>query len=662
MGRRRPVDFVSWRLYRRALLVPVLALLLLLITSFRAEVPVQGALPPTLANEQAASLMGDAADFERMFPDRRPGESGATDSAHWMREEFAELGLRAKTVPETTIDPRTGRSVGLHNVEAVLPGRDDKLVVIHAHRDMASADGRGGDAIGQMALLSLARELAATHDRRRSYLFVSTDGATLNGAGARALAARLTPRRTFAIIGMDRLGAGGKLRVDAAPSARHAAPLGLVQAALGSVEAEGGDAGVGGVFAQVTRLATPLTLREHGQLLGEGLPALTITAGDDQLKANGDRDAQANQVGSGLRAVQRLLGTIDQLDQLQSAGKTWVASERRVYRGWALKIFVAALLIPVWICAVDMLVRHRRGWNLAAAIGTCARAMLAGIAAVALLWMFGGVGLFPSSGDRPPNPGALDDVQVFALVLWSLLATGCWLVARGPDWRRQRRRTRSVAGPDTPEVVVALVGLVMLSVLALAVSPYAVLFAAPALHVWLCLPSWRVIFSRQRSMAVWAAGLLGPVLALVAIGSRSDAGLGTGWFALQLVQTRTIPPMLALLLGSSAGLAGMLLVASIARVSFPALPVLSARFVSLRDGEIGASDLVPARIRSVAGELRGQALRLRIPARSGSRRRASVSRTTSELRGPELDARARARLRAEARMARSANRRRVKSR
>ena len=80
MGRRRPVDFVSWRLYRRALLVPVLALLILLVTSFRADVPVQGALPPTLANEQAATLLQDAAEFDERFDDRRPGTRDAIDS------------------------------------------------------------------------------------------------------------------------------------------------------------------------------------------------------------------------------------------------------------------------------------------------------------------------------------------------------------------------------------------------------------------------------------------------------------------------------------------------------------------------------------------------------------------------------------------------------
>jgi hypothetical protein len=660
MVRRRPVDFVGWRLYRRALVVPALALLVLLVTSFRADVPVQGLLPPTLANEQASSMLDDAKEFREAFPERTPGSPDAIDSAQWMLERFKDLGLAAKTVPATTIDPATGRSVGLVNVEATLRGRTRELVVVYAHRD-SGTDGRGADAVGQMALLSLAKELHATRDLRRTYLFVSTDGATLNGGGARALAERLARRgAVVAVVGVDRLGAGEVLRVDAAPSGPHAPPLGLVKAATGAVDSEGGDPSVGSVVQQLARLAAPVTLREHGQLLQHGLPALTITAGDDQLRGSGDRDATSEHVGTGVRAVQRLVGTLEQVDQLQNAGRTWVMTDQRVYRGWALKIFIASLLIPVWLASVDMLVRHRRGWNLPAAIGTSARAMLAGVAGVAALWALGAVGLLPASEDRPPNPGAIDDAHAFALVVWLLLAGAAWLLARGPDWRRQRDEARASAiGPDTPELVVPLVGLVMVSVLALSVSPYAVLFIAPALHAWMCIPSWRVVFSPARATVVWAAGFVGPLLAVLTIGARSDTGLGAPWYALQLVQTRTVPPMLALLGAAGAGLALLLLVAARGRVAHPRLPVLRAWWTALRDGQLRLSDIVPARVRET---VRGQARRLRLPSATGRERPVTESRRARQAPmkvEPQPSAAERARERARAR---ATNRRRVNSR
>ena len=666
MGRRRPIDFINWTLYRRSLLVPAAALLVLLATSFRAEEPVTSTLPPTLANEQAGQLIEEAAQFDQLFPDRRASTAGAVDSAQWMRDEFTAMhNLTVRTVPATTQDPATGRSVGLVNVEAVLPGRTRELVVVYAHRDTADAHGRGSDAVGQMALLSLARELADTRDRRRSYLFVSTDGATLNGGGARALATRLASRgAVVAAIGIDRIGADGRLRLDASPSALEAPSLGLVQAAAAAVQDEGGAATLGSLLSQVTHLAMPVTLREHGQLLRHGIPAVTVTAGDDQLRDDGDAHAADAAVGAGLRSVQRLLTTLDDVDQLQSAGRTWIATDRRVYRGWALKIFVAALLVPVWIAAVDMLVRHRRGWNLAATLGTCVRAMLAGMSAVVALWLFGAIGVMPGSTDRPPNPGRLDDVAMLALIAWGIVAVGAWLLARGPDWRRQRAATGPAIalGPDTPELVVGFLLLVVASVLALAVSPYTVLFAVPALHVWMCMASWRVVFDAKRSAALWAAGLVGPVLAVFALAARAETGAGSLWYGLQLLQTRTVPPMLGLLMGASGGLVALLLVASLGRVAHPALPGLRATAASLLDGDVAAVAGTSAH-----AHLRALVALLRVPQTpTGPRRRAErearaprASRTPAD--GPR-NAAERERERQERARSRDARRSRVRAR
>jgi hypothetical protein len=660
MGRRRPTDFVSWSLYRRAWALPVLALVVLLATSFQPDAPVAGTLPPTLANEQAGELLERSRAFSKQFPDRRPGSqgAGAVDSAQWMKDEFAALDLTARTVPGTTIDPRTGDSVGTINVEATLAGRTRELVVVVAHRDTADAEGRGGDAAGQMALLALAKELAATRDLRRSYLFVSSDAATLNGGGARSLAQRLADRGgVVAVIVIDRFGAGAKLRVDASPSGRFAPPLGLVEAARSAVAAEGGSDSTGSSIAQLARLAVPLTLHEHGQLVERGLPALTITAGDDQLGTSGDDDATAATIGAGLRSVQRLVGTLDQVDRLQSAGKTWVASSQRVYRGWALKILVAALLIPAWVATVDLLVRHRRGWNLLAAIGSVARVMLAGMTAVVAAWLLGAVGLLPQTGDRPPNPGTLDDVHWIGVALWLSICVGAWLLARGPDWRRQRYQARAVGSADTPELVLGLVALIVVSVLALAVSPFAVLFAAPALPTWLLLASRR-IYSRRAVVAVWSLGFVGPVAALFVAGARADTGLGSLWYALSLLQTQTVPPLLALLIGAGAGLSGMLLVAALGLVAHPALPTLRARARGLR----GHSPLQLVRTATADLQLPSTA-RLRLPRRSTttSRSQQAEAARASEQLSPRARMRAREAERTRERE-RRANRSRVNSR
>jgi len=155
---------------------------------------------------------------------------------------------------------------------------------------------------------------------------------------------------------------------------------------------------------------------------------------------------------------------------------------------------------------------------------------------------------------------------------WLVLAGGGWLLARGPDHRRLLRQGRVRTNVrDSGDILVALVLLVVISVLTLGVNPYTVLFAMPALHAWLWLSSMQV-HDRRVLVGIWATGLLGPLFAILAIGARFDLGAGAGWYMLELVQTRTVPPMLGLLAGAAAGLAGLLAVAALGRVAYPALP------------------------------------------------------------------------------------------
>lgn len=570
MGRRRPNDWVNWRLYRRAWIPCVLALLVVIGTSFRPQTPPPSQLPPTFTNEQAQALAGAARAFDMQFADRRPGRPGALDSAEWVRGRFEKLGLDTTTVPATTVAPGSRQPVSLVNVEGELPGRTSETVVVLAHRDNGGPGKAGNDPLGTAILLRLAEELAATRDRRRTYLLVSTDGATINGGGARALATRLERRsgRTVAIVAIDRLGAGVRdVHVPISPSGRYAAPLGLAVAAREAVRAERGDPSMPGLLSQLLRLGTPVTLYEHGQLLQVGLPVITL-AGDDEQPGKADARPDPVAVGAGVRSLERLLGTIDAVESLQSAGKTHILGDQRVYRGWSLKILLATMLLPFWVAAVDMFVRLRRRWNVLSALGTVARSMIAGIWAVAMLWLLGAVGLLPRATDRPPNPDTFADVPVFGLLLWLLLATAGWLLARGPDWRRSHTQ-----GRDHSVLVVGMLVLGMLSALALAVNPYIVLYALPSLHAWLWLASRRVQPGRD-VLLVWAIGWSGPLLACLVITAAFDLGAGAPWYWLGLLETRTLPPLLGLLAAAGGGVGGILYLAASDRVARPALPRL----------------------------------------------------------------------------------------
>ena len=580
MGRIRADDFINWRLYRRAFAPAVLALLVLAVTSFQPEAPAPATLPPTFTNSDAATLVHDATAFDKHFPRRVPGSASDLDAAQFIRDSFRQRGIATRLVPGTTTVPGHGGPIGIANVEATIPGRTPETVVIYAHRD-TTANMTGGDAVSTLALLRMADDLTATQDRRRTYLLVSTDAATANGAGARLLADRLANRHggVIAAIGLDRIAADQTpLTVSTAPTWRHSPPLGLVTMMRGALTDEGvKNAASESSFTQALRLAAPVTLREHGKLLARGLPAITLSS--DRERISDTRSAMnTSTTGTAIRALQRTMIELDGLDSVQSAGKTWALGSDRVWRGWAIKLLIAGLLVPVWVAAAAALVRFRRIWNVAGAIGTVARAALAGMLSLMILWTLSSWGLLPASGDMPPMPGLPGSGGALGLIVWGVLTAIGWILARGPDWRR----ADVTGGRDNATVVVALMMLSIISVLALSVNPFAVMFALPALHGWLWLASRRV-FDIRAVLGVWCIGLIGPMVACLVVAQTLDTGLGTPGWLVELAAMRGIPPMLLLLTAAAGGASAVLLTAALGRTRLPALPGVRRRIALIQN-------------------------------------------------------------------------------
>src|SRR6187551_3396260 len=83
----RPVD---GRLVRKASLVLLVPLALLLLTLGRSGPLPAPALPPAFDRETATTL---AADLARETPNRVPGSLGAADAAAWFRTKLALYGI-----------------------------------------------------------------------------------------------------------------------------------------------------------------------------------------------------------------------------------------------------------------------------------------------------------------------------------------------------------------------------------------------------------------------------------------------------------------------------------------------------------------------------------------------------------------------------------------
>lgn len=593
MARRRNVDWVSWHLYRRAWLVCAAAFLLVLVTGFRPQEAPEAPLPPSFDRAQAQAVIDRAREFDHEYPDRRPGTSSAVEAARWVQERFDELGVAARIVPQTTVSPVSHRPLSLSNVEASLAGRTSETIVVYAHRDTVGTHGAPAEAVDTIALLEFARDAIATRDRRRSYLFVSTDGAWAGAGGVRALAERLGDRgrSVVAVIGLDRIAAGtSRAHLPWTASGRWSQPLGLTDVALDAARREGGVGKPPSIAMQLLMLAAPVSLYEQGHLVRAGLPVVTVTTAGERRREL-PRRADADATTQSMRVAQRTISALDGVDTLQSAGKTYLVGEHRAFRGWAIKILMATLLVPFWVAAVDLLARQLRRGRLTLAVGSVARAAIGGLWILSILWVLGAMGAFPAVGDRPPDPSVMGRGTAPAIAVWLALSAIGWLLVRGPDWRHRTLGDDVTRDRPRSTLAVALVGLGLLTVLMLSVNPYAVPFFALPLHLWLLLASTRTTGSSAR-MAVWIGGLCGPLLAFGAVTTRFQVPAHTApWYWLELVQSRTVPVPLDLF--ASAGMGISLLVGAIALDNLERPAIVQLRRV--RDALAAAANAVGGR-------------------------------------------------------------------
>jgi hypothetical protein len=163
------------------------------------------------------------------------------------------------------------------------------------------------------------------------------------------------------------------------------------------------------------------------------------------------------------------------------------------------------------------------------------------------------VGLFPSGPDRPmsPNAEAAHEWPVTGLAVVAAFSTIGWFVARDRLLpRRSVSSTERLAGH-----AVALLALGLLGLTTVAVNPYALVFALPALYAWLWLPQFAAGRVWKRCVLL-LLGLLGPVLGLIALEQRTGLGLDVVPYALRLFTSGYADPALGVLLLGGAAIAG----------------------------------------------------------------------------------------------------------
>jgi hypothetical protein len=531
---------INGRLYRGSLLILLLPLLILAFSITRPGALPAPLLPPNFDGPATRQL---ATELSSHYPDRVPGGPGSLSAEQWFRDQLAPYGLPVSSDTWRANVPGLGR-VRLRNLWAVAQGQSSDAIVVMAHRDdTGTGPGANDDASGTAALVELARGYAQAGtpagQRVRSahtIVFLSTDAGSFGGLGALRFAEH-SPFHVVATINLDAIAGRGPPRIVVTGDSPRSPAASLVETAAKRVlEQMGTQARRAGPVQQLIDLGFPFTLYEQGPFVARGVPAVTLTtAGERPPAAFTDRAAAldtARLTGLG-RATQELIGSLDQGLELAQGTTSFVWLGDRIVRGWAIELFLVALLIPYLVAVVDLFAHCRRR---RIALLPAARSLRSRLA----FWLFLGLaflvfrslGAWPSGVPRPPNPAVASsgDWPVLALVALALVGFFGWLVAR------QRLVPRRPIGTDEQlaGATVALLGLGIVSLLVLATNPFALIFFLPAMHAWLWLP--QVQSSKAPTRAVlFLIGLVGPLLIILSLALRFGLGFDAPWYLLELV-------------------------------------------------------------------------------------------------------------------------------
>jgi hypothetical protein len=535
-------------MYRGTWLLVGLPLLVAAFSVGRAEPLPAPAVPPTFDGTAAATL---AEDLVGKYPERVPGSLGP---AQWVAEKFALYGFRVRRHTVEADIPGRGH-VELTNLLAVAPGptAGSPVIVVMAHRDgSAGSRGANDNASGTAALIELARpyarsgvgpgsSLSPTH----TLVFLSTDGGAFGGIGAAAFADHPAYRdRIAAVVNLDTIGGPARTRLVLAGDEPRSPGSSLVQTAADRVLGVTGEApDRAHALWQLVDLAFPFSLYEHAPFVARGVPAVTLTTAGDRPPSpiEDSRIPSPPRLEEVGRSAQSLLSSLDEGLQLASGSRPYVYFGPRIVAGWAVELVLIAMLAPFLAAAVDLFARlRRRRIRLGPALRSYRSRLVFWLFVGALFAVFAFFGAWPEGTPRPLSPDSLiaRDWPIAALGGLAALSALAWLVPRD----RLLPRRASGEEDELAGYTAALLVLGVLSLVVLALNPFALLFVLPSLHVWLWLPQVRDRPFWIR-LAVLVAGLAGPALLLGSFAARLDLGFDAFWYLTTLVSLGYVEPL-----------------------------------------------------------------------------------------------------------------------
>ena len=538
---------VNGRLYRGTWLLVAMPLLLAAFTVVR---PTALPGPPLPATFDRASAVGLARDLAREYPDRSPGSAGATGAVQWYQAALAPYGLRTETDSFSATIPGRSRAT-LRNVLSVLPGRSPQAILLMAHRDnTGTGPGANDNASGTAALIELARTYARTSTGTaggitpdHTLLFLSTDGGAYGALGATRFATHSPYRsRVVAAVNLDALAGHGSPRIELAGDQPHSPGATLLATVAARInEQTGGRPGRPSALGQLIDLGFPFSLYEQAPFVARGIPAVTITTAGDRPPA-ASSDVPEALAGTPLaqlgRATESLLSSLDRVE-LPRHTSSYLYLGGRLVRGWAIELVLFTMLLPFFMAIVDLFARcRRRRIRIAPAFRSYRSRLAFWLWAGALFELFAVAGVWPGGAARPLNPEShaathWSRTGLVGLVVLLLLS---WLVARDRLVRRRHvTREEELAG-----YTAALLALGVVSLLVLAMNPFALIFVLPSVHCWLWLPNMRGRHPGLRT-ALLLAGFIGPLLPVISLATRFGLGLDAPWYLAELLAVGYVP-------------------------------------------------------------------------------------------------------------------------
>ncbi len=520
-GRYKVAGMLDPRIYRTGLVLVAMAVLVLAFSLENQQGPVSSTLAPDAFSGQNVFNSMVALAGPNGVQDRRPGSEGDKSLASSVAISFRRYGFGVTT------DVFSGRTADgtrmLENVVAVRPGTtasQSGSIVIVAPRD-ARASPATANLSATATLIELARDLAG-ETLQRTVVLASTTGSQ-GMAGALRLASTVSAP-VDAVVVLGDLASGHQRQPIVVPwstSPKVAPPL--LRNTVASELNQQAALSVGGtsLFGQFLHLAFPLTVSAQAPFGSRDIPAVTISLSGEWGPAPNEPLGGVDQLNAVGRSV---LATISALDTgpTAPASSAYVLLDNKVVPGWAISVFVLALLVPVLLITIDGLARaQRRGhavwrWLVLTLLAAVPFALAVLVVLVARL-----LGALPTAPAAPTPAGTVPIASggIAVLMVAALVALGSGLLLRpvAVGFARPRARSRG-PGRDTA-IEGAVAGLLAAGCLVTfavwATNPFAAALVVPGLHLWLVAlsPDLRLRFPAR--LGLFLVGLV--PLALVPI-------------------------------------------------------------------------------------------------------------------------------------------------